>query len=166
MKKVALYAGSFDPPTNGHRWMMQRGAELFDELVVVLAVNPDKRAFLPLEQRAGLLRRVAAELPGNVRVEVVPQGFLVDFAAQTGATHLLRGIRNTIDFEYEKSIARMNARMQPGIQTVFLMPPSELEDISSSMVRGFVGLPGHERWVRASVPPCVVSAICSGEQPE
>ena len=159
MKRTAIYAGSFDPPTNGHLWMMSRGAELFDELAVVLAVNPDKKGFLPMEVRRELLQQMAAGLPGNVRVEVVPQGFLVDFASRTGATHLLRGIRNTIDFEYEKAMARMNARLQPEIQTVFLMPPSELEEISSSMVRGFVGLPGWERWVKACVPDCVFEAI-------
>lgn len=139
--------------------MMRRGAELFDELVVVLAVNPDKAGFLSMEMRRDLLQNLAADLPGNVRVEVVQQGFLVDFAARIGATYLLRGMRNTIDFEYEKTIARMNSRMQPEIQTVFLMPPSELEEISSSMVRGFVGLPGWERWVQGCVPPCVFSAI-------
>lgn len=159
MKRTAIYAGSFDPPTNGHLWMMSRGAELFDELVVVLAVNPDKKGFLPMEVRRELLQQMAVGLPGNVRVEVVPQGFLVDFASRTGATHLLRGIRNTIDFEYEKAMARMNARLQPEIQTVFLMPPSELEEISSSMVRGFVGLPGWERWVKVCVPDCVFEAI-------
>ncbi len=166
MKATALYAGSFDPPTNGHLWMMRRGAELFDELVVVLAVNPDKRGFLPMEQRAELLRQMAAELPGKVRVEVVPQGFLVDFAMRAGATHLLRGVRNTIDFEYEKAMARMNARMQPEIQTVFLMPPSELEEISSSLVRGFADLPGRERWVQACVPPCVADVICNSGNPD
>lgn len=159
MKRIAIYAGSFDPPTNGHQWMMGRGAAMFDELVVVLAVNPDKNGFLPMEVRKELLEQMAAEFPGNVRVEVVPQGFLVDFASRIGATHLLRGIRNTIDFEYEKSMARMNARFQPEIQTVFLMPPSELEEISSSIVRGFVGLPGWERWVKACVPECVFEAI-------
>lgn len=141
--------------------MMSRGCELFDELIVVLAVNPEKKGFLSMESRRAALEKMAAGLPGNVRVEVVPQGFLVDFASNTGATHLLRGVRNTIDFEYEKAMARMNARMQPEIQTVFLMPPSELEEISSSMVRGFVGLPGWERWVKACVPPCVYDAICS-----
>lgn len=140
---------------------MSRGCELFDELIVVLAVNPEKKGFLSMEARREALEKMAAGLPGNVRVEVVPQGFLVDFASNTGATHLLRGVRNTIDFEYEKAMARMNTRMQPEIQTVFLMPPSELEEISSSMVRGFVGLPGWERWVKACVPPCVFEAICS-----
>ncbi len=159
MKKTALYAGSFDPPTNGHLWMIKRGAELFDELVVALAVNPDKRGFLSMEERRHLLLEMTADMSGKVRVEVVPQGFLVDFASGTGATHLLRGIRNTIDFEYEKAMARMNTRMQPEIQTVFLMPPSELEEISSSMVRGFVGQPGWQRWVRACVPGCVADAV-------
>ena len=138
---------------------MQRGAEMFDELVVVLAVNPDKKGFLPLSVRQKLLQQMAAELPGNVRVEVLSQGFLVDFASRIGASYLLRGIRNTIDFEYEKSMARMNIRQQPEIQSVFLMPPSELEEISSSIVRGFVGLPGWERWVKPCVPSCVFDAI-------
>lgn len=159
MKGRAIYAGSFDPPTNGHLWMMHRGAQLFDELIVVLAVNPEKRGFLPMEQRKALLEEMSVGLPGKVRVEIVPQGFLVDFASQVGADYLLRGVRNTIDFEYEKSMARMNARMQPEIQTVFLMPPSELEEISSSMVRGFVGLPGWERWVQACVPNCVAEVV-------
>lgn len=160
MSRTAIYAGSFDPPTNGHLWMISRGAEMFDELIVVLAVNPDKAGFLSIEERQRLLSSMVADLPGNVRVEVVKQGFLVDFASRVGASYLLRGIRNTIDFEYEKAMARMNARMQPDIQSVFLMPPSELEEISSSMVRGFVGLPGGARWVQACVPPCVAEAIC------
>lgn len=159
MSRVAVYAGSFDPPTNGHLWIMQRGAELYDELIVVLAVNPDKKGFLSMEMRRELLEEMAADIPGRLRVEVVPQGFLVDFALSAGAAYLLRGVRNTIDFEYEKSMARMNARMQPDIQTVFLMPPSELEEISSSMVRGFVGLPGWERWVQTCVPEGVFRAV-------
>ncbi|MBR3926489.1 MAG: pantetheine-phosphate adenylyltransferase [Akkermansia sp.] len=160
MSRTAIYAGSFDPPTNGHLWMISRGAEMFDALIVVLAVNPDKAGFLSIEERRRLLSSMVTGLPGNVRVEVVKQGFLVDFASRVDASYLLRGIRNTIDFEYEKAMARMNARMQPDIQSVFLMPPSELEEISSSMVRGFVGLPGGERWVQACVPPCVAEVIC------
>lgn len=159
MSKIAIYAGSFDPPTNGHLWMIRRGAELFDELVVVLAVNPEKKGFLSMEERRALLEQMVTDIDGRVTVEVVEQGFLVDFASRIGATHLLRGVRNTIDFEYEKAMSRMNARMQPDVQTVFLMPPSELEEISSSMVRGFVGFPGWERWVQTCVPPCVFSAI-------
>ncbi len=163
MKRIAIYAGSFDPPTNGHLWMIREGAALFDELVVTLAVNPEKPGFLPIAERERLLREVVAQVPGAVRVAVVEQGFLVDFARAQGAGFLLRGMRSTVDFEYEKTMARMNARMEPGIRSVFLMSPGELEEVSSSMVRGFVGVPGWERWVRACVPPCVYEAIATRE---
>lgn len=159
MKRIAVYAGSFDPPTNGHLWMIRQGAQLFDELVVVLAVNPDKKGFFSLAQRRAALESMLAELPDNVKLATVPNGFLVDFAREAGARYLLRGIRNTVDFEYEKSMARMNNRMAADVHSVFLMPPSELEELSSSFVRGFVGLPGWERWVRVCVPPCVFGMI-------
>ncbi len=161
MKRIAVYAGSFDPPTNGHLWMMRQGAALFDELVVALAVNPEKKGFFSRDERMSVLREMLADLPENVRVEAVQHGFLVDFAKEVGATYLLRGMRNTMDFEYEKTMARMNARMEPHIHSVFLMPPSELEEVSSSFVRGFVGVPGWERWVQACVPPCVYKLIAS-----
>lgn len=158
MKKIGVYAGSFDPPTLGHLWMMQRGAALFDELLVVLAVNPEKKGFLTMEQRAALLREITAPLP-NVRVECLTAGFLVDWAKEQGATHLLRGIRNSADLDYERTMAQMNVRMEPALQTVFLMPPSELEAVSSSLVRGFVGQKDGERWVNACVPPCVAKVL-------
>ena len=161
MSRIGIYAGSFDPPTLGHLWMIRQGAELFDELVVALAVNPQKTPFLSTEERRAALQELVADMPGGsrVRVETVSHGFLVDFAKETGATCLLRGVRNSTDFEYEKTLARMNARMEPAIRTVFLMPPGELEEISSTLVRGFVGVPGWERWVAACVPPAVFARI-------
>lgn len=165
MKRIALYAGSFDPPTNGHLWMIRRGAEMFDELVVTLAVNPDKTGFLPAEYRLDALRCMVQDLP-NVRVASVTNGFLVDFAEREGARFLLRGIRNTMDFEYEKIMARMNARMAGGVQSVFLIPPGELEEISSSVVRGFLREPGGDRWMRACVPPPVAEIIARQQQSE
>lgn len=164
MKRIGIYAGSFDPPTKGHMWMIEQGAELFDELVVVLGVNPDKKCFLSEQQRIDALRGMLVNGPANVRVEKMQGGFLVDFAKRLGATHLLRGIRNTIDFEYEKSMDRMNARMEPGIRTVYLMPPPELEEISSSFVRGFVGVQGWQRWVQASVPANVFNIIATQQK--
>lgn len=164
MKRIGIYAGSFDPPTKGHMWMIEQGAELFDELVVVLGVNPDKKCFLNEQQRIDALRGMLVNGPANVRVEKMQGGFLVDFAKRLGATHLLRGIRNTIDFEYEKSMDRMNARMEPGIRTVYLMPPPELEEISSSFVRGFVGVQGWQRWVQASVPANVFNIIATQQK--
>lgn len=164
MKRIGIYAGSFDPPTNGHLWMIERGAELFDELVVVLGANPDKKSFLSAQQRMDALRGMLIGGPANVRVEKMQGGFLVDFAKRLGATHLLRGIRNTTDFEYEKSMDRMNARMEPAIRTIYLMPPPELEEISSSFVRGFVGVQGWQRWVQASVPANVFNIIADHQQ--
>ncbi len=161
MKRIAVYAGSFDPPTLGHLWMMREGAALFDELIVVLAVNPDKRGFLPMDERARLLRGMLADIgaPGALRLAVHERGFLAEFAREQGAQYLLRGVRNARDLDYEKTIARMNARMEPGLHTLFLSPPAELEDISSTLVRGFVGQPGWERWAAACVPPAVLEAI-------
>ncbi len=161
MKRIGIYAGSFDPPTKGHLWMIEQGATLFDELVVVLGVNPDKKSFLTGQQRMDALRGMLMNGPANVRVEKMSGGFLVDYARRIGATHLLRGIRNTVDFEYEKSMDRMNALMEPGIQTVYLMPPPELEAVSSSFVRGFVGVQGWQRWVESSVPANVFNIIAS-----
>lgn len=164
MKRIGIYAGSFDPPTNGHLWMIEQGAALFDELVVVLGENPDKKVFMSVTQRMDALRGMLAGGPANVRVEKMQGCFLVDFARRIGATHLLRGIRNTVDFEYEKSMDRMNARMEPQIRTIYLMPPPELEEISSSYVRGFVGVQGWQRWVQACVPANVFNIIASGRQ--
>lgn len=164
MKRIGIYAGSFDPPTMGHLWMIQQGAQLFDELVVVLGVNPDKRGFLNEAQRMDALRGMLAGGPANVRVEKMSGGFLVDYARRLGATHLLRGIRNTVDFEYEKSMDRMNARMEPALQTVYLMPPPELESVSSSFVRGFVGVQDWQRWVRECVPANVFNIIASANK--
>ena len=161
MKRIGIYAGSFDPPTKGHLWMIEQGAMLFDELVVVLGVNPDKKGFLTENQRVDALRGMLAGGPANVRVEKMQGGFLVDFARRIGATHLLRGIRNATDFEYEKSMDRMNARMEPEIRTVYLMPSPELEAVSSSFVRGFVGVQGWQRWVESCVPANVFNIIAS-----
>lgn len=140
--------------------MIQRGAALFDELVVVLGVNPDKKSFLSAETRMEVLAEIIAETGlTNVRVELMSKGFLVDAAERLGARYLLRGIRNTVDFEYEKNMERMNARMAPGIETVFLLPPRELEEISSSFIRGFVGQPGWEKWVQPCVPETVLRKL-------
>ena len=157
-KRIAIYAGSFDPPTNGHLWMIRRGAEMFDELVVALAVNPEKKSFLSAAERMEALRLMVDGLP-HVRVASVLNGFLVDFAHNEGACFLLRGVRSTVDFEYEKIVARVNTRMAPVVQSVFLIPPSELEEISSSVVRGFLSTPGWSRWVRACVPEHVARII-------
>ena len=159
MKKTAIYAGSFDPPTLGHLWMMRQGAMLFDELIVVFAVNPAKKGYLSATQRKQIFNGLQAELPHNVRFVELSEGFVADYAVAHGAHYLLRGIRSAADFEYEKSMARINSSMQPDVQTVFLTPPAELENVSSSLVRGFVGQPNWQRWVSPLVPDCVYALL-------
>ena len=159
MKRIAVYAGSFDPPTLGHLYMMQQGAALFDELIVVAAVNPDKKGFFTPAQRRLALDSMLQQLPANVRIHELHQGFLAEYAHSIGATHLLRGVRNTIDFEYEKTMARVNAQMVPQLQTVFLTPSPECENISSSLVRGLIGQPNWEQWVRPLVTPTTFTLI-------
>ncbi len=159
MKRIAVYAGSFDPPTLGHLWMVSTGASLFDELVVVVAYNPDKPGMLSIDERLILWQQLCADMPGKVRVCTLNRGFLVEYARQIGACCLLRGVRNTVDFEYEKGMARINASMEPHVPTLFLTPPAELENVSSSLIRGFLGQPGWEHWVSPHVPQAVLSVL-------
>lgn len=154
----AVYAGSFDPPTNGHMFMIEEGAKLFEELVVAIGVNPDKRSTYTLEKRLELLKRVTGHL-ANVRVTSFEHEFLIRYAAKVGASHVLRGIRSGIDFEYEKTMRQVNADLAPEVTTVFLMPPRHLAETSSSFVKGLVGPVGWREVVRKFVPPPVFEAI-------
>ncbi|MGD9892484.1 MAG: pantetheine-phosphate adenylyltransferase [Dehalococcoidia bacterium] len=156
--KRAVYAGSFDPPTNGHMFMIREGARLFDELVVAIGINPDKRSTFTLEQRLGLLHAVTCHLT-NVRVDAFENQFLVRYASSIGADYILRGIRNAADFEYERTMRHVNQDMVPGVTSVFLMPPRELAETSSSFVKGLVGPHGWRDVVQSMVPAPVFEAI-------
>jgi pantetheine-phosphate adenylyltransferase len=156
--KRAVYAGSFDPPTNGHMFMIRAGARLFDELVVAIGVNPDKRSTFTLEQRLELLRAVTCDLP-SVRVASFANQFLVTYAATIAAGYILRGVRNAGDFEYERTMRHVNEDMVPSVTTVFLIPPRELAETSSSFVKGLVGPHGWRDVVRGFVPAPVFEAI-------
>ncbi len=158
MTRKAVYAGSFDPPTNGHAYMIREGAALFDELVVAIGVHPDKRCLFGLEERLRLLRAVTRELP-NVTVSSFESRYLIDYAAQAGAGYILRGIRNSADFLYEQTMRNVNADLNPAVKTVFLMPPRPLAEVSSSFVRGLVGPRGWRQVVGGMVPPAVLEAL-------
>lgn len=148
---TAIYGGSFDPPTMGHLWMITQGAKMFDELIVVLANNPDKKYMFSVEQRVEQLKCITEHLY-NVRVEVLESGLLVDYGYSVGARYLLRGIRNTVDFEYEKSMERFNKDARPELQTVFLMPPVELENVSSSLIRGLMVDKETQKYIEKHLP--------------
>lgn len=163
MKKPtkAVYAGHFDPPTMGHCEMIEKASRLFDQLEIVVASNAEKTESFSAAERVKMLSQVIDSIRRScvVTVSVLPpQAYLVDYAASQGATFLVRGIRDPKDFMYERDIYKVNRKLGPQIETAYLMPDTEREFISSSMVRGLVGLRGWRERLDNSgfVPPEVM----------
>ncbi|WP_346332288.1 pantetheine-phosphate adenylyltransferase [Prosthecobacter sp. SYSU 5D2] len=150
----AIYPGSFDPITNGHLDVLQRAAGLFDELIVAVAQDNAKQSLFTLDERVELLVG-ATEHISNLRVMPF-QGLLVDFAKQQSAVALVRGLRAVSDFEFEFQLALMNRKLEPNLETMFLMPREELTYISSRLVKEIARLGGN---VNQFVPPHVVVAL-------
>lgn len=154
----AVYAGSFDPPTNGHLWMISRAQAMFDELVIAIGINPEKRSTYTVEERRDMLQAITREFP-NVTVTVFGNRFLVDYADSIGARFVIRGIRTASDYEYERSMRYINSDLQPEITTVILMPPREFAEVSSTMVKGMVGPEGWRDMIRRYLPEPVYRKI-------
>ena len=156
--QTAVYAGSFDPPTNGHLWMISQGLALFDRLVVAIGQNPSKNYVFSTEERLNLLR---SSIPSCERLTIThfDNRYLVDYAEEVGAGFILRGIRSPGDYEYERVMRHINSDMATDINTVFLMPPREMAELSSSMVMGMVGPEGWGKTVRRYVPSPVFDAL-------
>src|SRR3989440_7680145 len=140
IKGSAIYPGSFDPPTNGHLDLIERGSKIFDELVVAILRNPDKDPLFSLGERRRMLEALTAEFH-NVRVDVF-DGLTVDYAAKMKASAVLRGIRALSDYEYELQMALMNRKLQPNLETVFMMPAEQYSYLSSRLVREVAQLGG------------------------
>jgi pantetheine-phosphate adenylyltransferase len=149
--KLAVYAGSFDPLTLGHTWMIEQGVLLFDRLVVAIGTNPDKRYAFSLQDRLEMLRSSTRRFR-TVKVANFSNQFLITYAKSIGASHILRGIRSESDYEFERVMRNINGDLSRDITTVFLMPPRGIADISSSMVKGLIGPAGWEGIVRGYVP--------------
>lgn len=154
----ALYAGSFDPTTNGHMWVVEEGAKLFDELIVVVGQNPHKRGAWSIDDRVAILKECCAHLK-NVEVRRFDGRYLVRVAAEIGARYLLRGLRNAADFAYEQTIHNVNRDLAPTVETVFLVTPRELAEVSSSTVRGMVGFQDWQDIVARYVPAPVLRKL-------
>jgi pantetheine-phosphate adenylyltransferase len=153
-KALAVYAGSFDPLTIGHMWMIEQGCRIFPKLRVAIGINPDKRYTFTLEERIDMLRDSTRSLK-NVSVDSFSNRYLVDYAREIRATHILRGIRSESDYEFERAMRNINGDFDPKITTIFLMPPREICEVSSSMVKGLIGPLGWENVVQKYVPPAV-----------
>jgi len=133
MKRIAVFPGSFDPVTKGHEDIINRASGLFDEIVVAIGINTTKKYMFSLEQRLAWLEKTF-EKATDIKV-VSYSGLTVDFCDQIGAQFMLRGLRSSIDFEYERSIAQMSKELNSGIETVLFYTSPELSAINSSIVR-------------------------------
>lgn len=134
MSRIAVYPGTFDPPTLGHLDIIARAASLFDRLVVGVFTNASKSPLFGIEERLALVEEAVASLPGDI-VVTTASGLLVDFAAQQGAVGIVRGLRSGTDFDYEVQMTGMNGQLAPGIQTIFLVAEPRLQPISSTLVK-------------------------------
>ena len=153
---VAVYPGTFDPITNGHLDIIQRGSRLFDRVIVAILGNPEKSPLFTVEERARLIRESLTPM-GNVTVETF-EGLLVDYVRSRGAQVIVRGLRAVSDFEYEFQMALMNRRIDPEVETVFMMPAETWSYLSSRLVKEVASLGGD---VSGLVPPAVASAIAA-----
>ena len=163
MKRIAIYPGSFDPLTNGHLDIIRRGSKLVDQLVVSVAINTGKEPMFGLEERLDMLGQQIAVLQkkGGLgkNVEVASfDGLLIDYAKSAGAKIILRGLRAMTDFDYEFQMTGMNHRMNPDIETVFLMASETHQFISSRMVKEIAMLGGD---ISGFVTPDVAKAMSS-----
>lgn len=150
MNRIAIYPGSFDPPTNGHLDIIKRGRQLFDKVIVAILINPSKNALFSVEERKEMLRFSLKGFP-NVEVDAF-NGLLVDYAVAREAKAILRGMRAVSDFEYEFQMALMNRRLNREVQTVFLMTGLRWIFTSSSIIKEAARFGGN---VESMVPALV-----------
>lgn len=133
MKRTALFPGSFDPFTAGHLNILRRALTMFDEVYVAVGINQDKKGFFTMDQRIGIIRQAIEGLDG---VKVIKyENLTIDTCKELGINHIVRGVRNMLDFETERSIADMNRRLNPDIETIIIPTSQEFAHISSSAVR-------------------------------
>ncbi len=157
MPRIAVYPGSFDPITNGHLDLIERGAEIADTLIVAVTANPDKRTLFTEAERIDLIRRSIEGRPAATRVRIDAFcGLLIDYARANGARMILRGLRAVSDFEYEFQMALMNRQLEPAVETVFLMTSVKSSFLSSRLVKEVASLGGR---VDGMVPAPVLEAL-------
>ena len=149
-QRVAIYPGSFDPLTNGHVDIIERGSRIFDSIVVAILANVEKTPLFSEKERIEIIREVFRDRP-NVKVETF-KGLLVDYVKQKQAHVIVRGLRAVSDFEYEFQMALMNRHLEPGLETVFMMPAEQYTYISSRLIKEVFTLGGE---VSGLVPPIV-----------
>lgn len=164
--KIGIVAGSFDPITNGHTWLIGQSAHLMHKLYVVIGVNPNKSSlFTPEEKKTLIEQTLRAELPpedfAKIRIKFIERELLINFAVDKKAHYIFRGIRNTEDFNYEAQMQLVNKKLCPEVETLFMIPPRELTEVSSSTVKGLLGFKGWEDATQSYVSAPVLEALRS-----
>jgi pantetheine-phosphate adenylyltransferase len=152
--RIAIYPGSFDPPTRGHEDLVRRAVGMVDRLIVAVAINPAKQPLFSVEERLALLQTAMGDDPRIAFASF--HGLLADFAKERNATMVMRGLRAVSDFEYEFQLAMMNRRLHGSLETVFLVPAVELTYLSSSLVRTAARFGGN---IEGLVHPAVADAL-------
>ena len=133
MSLIAVYPGTFDPITNGHTDLVNRGVKIFDKVIIAVAENPTKNTLFTVSERVNFIEKI---FEGNTKIEIFPLNrLLVDFAKAHGANVILRGLRAVSDFEYEVQLASMNRSMEPNIESVFMSPAEKYGFLSSSIIK-------------------------------
>lgn len=143
MNNVAVYPGTFDPPTNGHFDLIKRSSKIFGTLIVAVAMNPSKEPLFSFEKRVSLVKEIVKDID-NVEVSSF-SGLLVDYAKSVGATVIIRGLRAVSDFEYEFQMAHMNKNLYPELDTVFMMTGEKYFYVSSNIIKEIVSLGGEAK---------------------
>ena len=154
--RIAVFPGSFDPLTNGHIDIIQRGAKLFDRIVVAVLTNASKMPLFTVEERLAIIRENFKDTP-NVEADGF-DGLVVDYARRKGASVLVRGLRGISDFEYELQMAMMNRHLDAAIETVFMMPAEQYTYVSSRLIKEVMSLGGS---ITGLVPPGVEKRLIS-----
>lgn len=154
-KKIGIYAGSFDPLTLGHLDIIERSSKMFDEVIVLLAVNTSKKYLFSEAERLYLAKEVTAHLP-NVKIDVLKNGLVADYYRQRQAAAMIRGVRTTFDFDYESNIAVVNRKQNPELDTVVLFADERYRYLSSSIIKEIATFKGD---ITEMVPPQVAEAM-------
>ncbi|MBC7473697.1 MAG: pantetheine-phosphate adenylyltransferase [Candidatus Sericytochromatia bacterium] len=153
-----VYAGSFDPLTQGHMYMITEGSKLFDQLIIAIGINPGKSYTFDIDERVDLIKESTKHL-NNIVVETFENRFLVKYAEEKQCKYIIRGIRSESDYEFERTMRNVNGDLNSEISTVFLMPPRGMSEISSSFVKGLVGPEGWQTVIKSFLPDPVYYAM-------
>ena len=156
--KKAVYTGTFDPPTLGHEWVIDQSRKIFEKVIVVIAINSEKKTMFTIYERKAMLLSITKNME-NVSIEICSDKFIANFAKELGAEYVVRGVRGNQDLEYETLIQEVNRKINPNLQHVYLVPPTGLAHISSSLVKSIVGPEGWENVVSEYVSISVLRRL-------